>query len=148
MSRIKRLGAVRALLGVIAATAMTAGCSTTGAQGLVEVRVATRIQAGSPKLVVVGPARLLHVDVHGRELLNLYSVKRGPDGTVSCLDGVRTRVVSLRQRASNELNLLVAAGEAICVIDDALDDARNTDVSWHVRSAADAPVETIHASNL
>ena len=41
-----------------------------------------RWRRASPKMIVAGPARLLHVDVHGHQALNLYSVKRDADGVV------------------------------------------------------------------
>ena len=94
-------------------------------------------------MIVSGPARLLHVDVHGRQSLNVYSVKRGADGKVSCTDNVPSARLSLRQGASNELDLLVRADEAVCLSNDA-SNARNTDVSWHARRGIDAPAEVAH----
>jgi hypothetical protein len=140
----------RVAAAAVAVVSMVGGCTTTGATRPIEVRVATRVENGSPRLVVTGPARLLHVDVHGQRPLNLYGVRRGADGKVSCLDGARGQVRPLREHASNELNIVVAAGEALCVVDDAAGaaTARDTDVSWHARSGTDAPVETVHASNL
>jgi hypothetical protein len=131
----------------IAALLIVGGCSTAGALRPAEVRVATQLEAGSPKLVVLGPARLLHVDVHGRQPLELYRVRRGGEGTVSCLDSARTSIRLLRQRASTELNLVVEAGEAICLTAGGAGAWRDADVSWHARSGAAAPVETAHASN-
>jgi hypothetical protein len=133
---------------IVSAVLMASGCGVSGGmQGSAEVRIATRIEAGSPKLVVAGPARLLHVDVHGRQLLNLYSVKRGADGTVNCLEGARTQVRLLRQGASNELNIVVASDEAICLANDATVVARDTDVAWHARCGAEAAGTVLHASN-
>lgn len=149
MSAMNRIYGARAVALAIAVVSIAGGCTTGGASRPIEVRVATRVETGSPRLVVTGPARLLHVDVHGHRPLNLYSVRRGADGKVSCLDSARGQVRPLRQDASNEVNIVVAAGEAICVTDD--DDAgtptaRDTDVSWHARSGTDAPVETVHAN--
>jgi len=151
MFAMNRICVARAVFSAVAAISMVGGCSTVGASRPIEVRVATRVETGSPRLVVAGPARLLHVDVHGYRPLNLYSVRRGADGKLSCLDSARGPVRPLRQHASNEVNIVVAADEAICLTDDAAAGApttRDTDVSWHARSGTDAPVETVHASNL
>src|SRR5438552_3357437 len=139
MSAMNRIYGARAVALAIAVVSIASGCTTGGASRPIEVRVVTRVETGSPKLVVVGPARLLHVDVHGHRLLNLYSVRRGTDGKVSCLDGARGPVRTLHEQASNELNIVVAAGEAICVTDGAAGapTARETDVSWHARSGID-----------
>jgi hypothetical protein len=58
-------------------------------------------------------------------------------------------MLPLRHGASNELNLVVPEGEAVCLANEAGQAApRNTDVAWHARRGADAPAETAHASNL
>jgi hypothetical protein len=133
---------------------LASGCSLAGASGMqraAEVRVATTLEAGSAKLVVSGPARLLHVDVRGRQPLSIYSVKRGAGGAVNCADSVRSGVFPLRHGASNELNLEVLSDEAICLANQIGDaSAGNADVSWHARRGANAPIETtpaLHASN-
>ena len=77
--------------------------------------------------------------MHGRQLLNLYTVKRGPDGKVSCADQERSPLRPLRQGASNALNIVVPENEAICLENDANEAApRNTDVSWHARRTSRA----------
>jgi hypothetical protein len=74
--------------------------------------------------------------VHGRQLLNVYSVKRGADGKVDCTDKLPSARVSLRQRASNELNLVVRADEAVCLANDASDGRRAKPTSPGTRAAA------------
>jgi hypothetical protein len=148
MSSINRIFFTGAVISAAAAVFVASGCSVAGAgmQRAAEVRVATTLEVGSPKLIVSGPARLLHVDVHGRQSLNVYSVKRGADGKVSCTDKVPAARLSLRHGASNELNLVVRADEAICMANDASEvSPRNADVSWHARRGADAPAEVAHA---
>jgi hypothetical protein len=67
MNRVCIVGAV---VSAAAAIFMASGCSVAGGmQRAAEVRVATTLEAGSPKMIVSGPARLLHVDVHGRQSL-------------------------------------------------------------------------------
>jgi hypothetical protein len=148
MFTTNRIYVAGVVVSAIVALSM-AGCSTAGAARHTEVRVATRLETGSPRLVVAGPARLLHVEVRGRRALNLYSVRRGADGQVSCLDGARTLLRS-RLGANNALDLVVAAGEAICVGDGEAGAAnpRDTEVSWHARSGTEARVEIAEASTL
>jgi len=148
MFSINRIFFTGAVISAAAAVFVASGCSVAGGgmNRAAEVRVATTLEAGSPKMIVSGPARLLHVDVHGRQSLNVYSVKRGADGKVSCTDKVSSARLSLRHGASNELNLVVGADEAVCLANDAGDASpRNTDVSWHARRGADVPAEAGHA---
>jgi hypothetical protein len=153
MFSINKVCLAGALVSAIAAALMASGCNVAGASGLQrasEVRVATTLEAGSPRMVVAGPARLLHVDVHGRQALRIYSVKRDATGAVDCAAKVRADVVALHQGASNELNLRVTEDEAICMADDSNGpgrDARRTDVSWHARRGAEEPSEVMHARN-
>jgi hypothetical protein len=147
MFSINRVFFTGAVISAAAAVFVASGCSVAGGgmKRAAEVRVATTLEAGSPKMIVSGPARLLHVDVHGRQSLNVYSVKRGADGKVDCTDKAPSARVSLRQGASNELNLVVRADEAVCVANDASDASpRNADVSWHARRGADVPAEVAH----
>jgi hypothetical protein len=147
MFSINRIFFTGAVISAAAAVLVASGCSVAGAgmTRAAEVRVATTLEAGSPKVIVSGPARLLHVDVHGRQLLNVYSVKRGADGKVDCTDKLPSARVSLRQRASNELNLVVRADEAVCLANDASDGStRKADVSWHARRGADVPAQVVH----
>jgi hypothetical protein len=152
MFSINRICLAGAVASAIGAVLMASGCGVAGMQRAAEVRVATTLEAGSPKLIVSGPARLLHVDVHGRQALNIYSVKRAADGTANCADQARSDVFQLRQGASNELNIEVMGDEAICLGNDPGDGtAHDADVSWHARRGVGTPVETghaLHASNL
>jgi len=145
MFSINRICLAGAVVSMIAAVLMASGCGVSGGmQRAGEVRVATRLEAGSPKVMVNGPARLLHVDVHGRGSLNVYSVKRAADGSANCANAARSDVHPLRQGASNELNLAVHADEAVCLANTNDADAapRGADVSWHARRGSDEPVQT------
>src|SRR5262245_10770573 len=150
MFSINRIFFVGAIGFAIAAAVMASGCSTAGGmQRAAEVRVATTLDTASPKLVVSGPARLLHVDVRGHQSLSIYSVKRGAGGAVNCGDKPRAEARPLRQAASTVLNLEVQDDEAICLAS-TTGDAANVDVSWHARRGTGVPVETdhaLHASN-
>jgi hypothetical protein len=137
-----------AIASAAAAVLLASGCSVAGA-GLhraAEVRIATTLEGASPKLIVAGPARLLHVDVHGRQELSLYSVKRAADGSFNCASVAASGALPLRHGASNDLNLVVPADEAVCLANGS-GIARNTDVSWHARRGKDAPVEVAHTDH-
>jgi hypothetical protein len=151
MMSINRFFFAGAVACAAAGAFVASGCSVVGAGGMqraAEVRGATRLAAGSPQVIVSGPARLLHVNVRGRQALSIYSVKRDASGAVNCADKARSGAFLLRPGASNELNLEVLYDEAICLANAAGDAAPdNADVSWHARRGANAPIETAHASH-
>ncbi len=153
MISINRIFFAGAVISAVAAVFMASGCGVAGASGMqraAEVRVATTLEARSPKMIVSGPARLLHVDVRGHQALAVYSVKRGAGGEANCADTARSGAFALRQAATTELNLEVQDGEVICLAN-AAGDAPNVDVSWHARRGQGTPIETGHplqASNL
>jgi hypothetical protein len=146
MISLNRIFFAGAIVSAVAAALMASGCAV-GGTNRPEVRVITTLEAGAPQMMVSGPARLLHVDVHGRQSLNVYAVKRGADGTANCADKASSEVVSLRQGGSNDLNMVVRDGEAVCVANTSTN-ARSADVSWHARRGSEAPAEAMHASNL
>ena len=149
MACINRLFVAAAIACAAAGAFVASGCGVAGAAGMqraAEVRGATTLAVGSPQVIVCGPARLLHVNVRGRQALSIYSVKRDANGAVNCADKVRSGAFLLRQGASNELNLEVLYDEAICLANAAGEAAPDdADVSWHARRGANAPIETAHA---
>jgi len=149
MLSLNRICLAGAVVFAVAAAVMASGCSTAGGMSqAADVRVATKLDTGAPaQMIVSGPARLLHVDVHGRQALTVYTVERAADGTVSCDDPARSAVVALQQGAANELNLTVPSGQVACLSSSAAD-ARGGHVSWHARLGADAPAESLQASNM
>jgi len=146
MISINRIFFAGAIASAVAAALMASGCAAGGGLQSAELRVATQLEGASPRMIVAGPARLLHVDVHGRQSLNVYSVKRGADGSANCGAAVHSVALPLRQGASNELNLVVLEDEAVCLAN-VSGSARAADVSWHARRGKDAPAKTLHASN-
>jgi hypothetical protein len=152
MDSINRMFFAGAVISAAAAIFLASGCAGTGASAMqraAEVRVATTLEADSPKLMVSGPARLLHVDVEGHQTLNVYTVKRDAAGEASCAGKTRSAARALRQAASTELNLEVGDDEVVCLAN-AAGDAPRVDVSWHARRGAGAPIEighTLTASN-
>ena len=138
MFSINRIFFTGAVISAAAAVLVASGCGVAGAgmQRAAEVRVATTLEAGSPKVIVSGPARLLHVDVRRPPALNVYSVKRGADGKVR-LHGQGAFGARLAPPgASNELNLDVRADEAVCLANDAGDASRAKPTSPGTRAAA------------
>jgi hypothetical protein len=144
METINRTFIAGAVICAAGALLMAGGCTTTGVQRAVDVRAATTLQGGRPQLVVSGPARVLHVDVAGRQDVSIYSVKRSADGSVSCATAVRTGVRVLERAASNDLDLAVGEDEGVCLANAAGDSAPRADVSWHARRGASTPVEIAH----
>ena len=147
MISINRIFFAGAIASAVAAAFMASGCAAGGGlQQHAELRVATKLEGASPKMIVAGPARLLHVDVHGRQELSLYSVKRAADGSFSCARAASSAARPLRHGATNELNVVVREDEAICLANES-GIARDADVAWHARRGADAPTELLQASN-
>jgi len=150
MVSVDRICVLGAVISAVAAVLMASGCNVTGVSNLqrgAEVRVATTLEAGSPKMVVTGPARLLHVNVQGHKAVSVYSVKRDATGAVNCAATTRSDRQPLRQMASTELNLQVKDDEAVCMAHDATDAGR-ADVSWHARRGANnIPAEIAHADD-
>jgi len=148
MFSINRIFFAGAVVSAVAAALMASGCAVGGSlRQASDVRVATRLEGATPKMIVAGPARLLHVDVHGRQALSLYSVKRAAEGSFSCAAVASSDARPLRRGASNALNLVVPADEAVCLANGS-GISRDTEVAWHARRGQDAPVEVLHASNL
>jgi len=145
MLSINRILFTAAVASAIGAALMAGGCAAGGVTHA-EVRMATTVKAGSAQVMVNGPARLLHVDVRGRQSLNVYSVKRGTDGAVDCADKVRSEIASLRQGTSNQLNVEVRGDEAVCLANES-SGADHADVSWHARRASGEPTASLQASN-
>ena len=69
-----------------------------------------------PKVVVAGPARLLHVDVHGERGFTIYAVARQTGTDADCLAaGGRARLSVARASRRRPLDLDVPAGQVICL---------------------------------
>jgi hypothetical protein len=111
------------------------GCATgaTGAGGRArDVHASAVVSGGGEgRLLVAGPAVLLHVDVEGRHDVALYTVSAGDGTPADCSragDGQRTQV---RRGHSNRINLRVGTGEVVCV--GAPDAPGVAEVRWHAR---------------
>jgi hypothetical protein len=119
-----------ALLGVLFVGSGSAGAAQRAYAGDVRARAALR--AGSPQLVAVGPARLLHIDVLEGSSAKMYRMI-GHDGQAP--DCARTTGVEQRSplhHDSNALNLDLPPGQVVCVEVDTVTDRGHTSVAWHV----------------
>jgi hypothetical protein len=91
-----------------------------------------------PKVVVAGPARLLHVDVHGERAFTIYAVARQTGTDADCLAAAATPAISVaRASRRRPLDLDVPAGQVICLANAAdATGGRGAEVSWHARRGA------------
>ena len=133
-----------------------AGCGTAGVAlraNAADQRNEAAVADQTPRLVVAGPARLLHLDLAGAGNASVYrvAVSPGSDGGAACRVGRPIARVVLARNRTNRLNLDVLAGQAACVVADN-DNRRKqgVEVAWHVQGPAPftggglAP-ETLHA---
>jgi hypothetical protein len=127
--------AIKAIQFSILAVAVAAGAGcATGAGGHArgrDVHASTRLAGDAARVVVSGPAWLLHVDVEGRDDLALYSVARKDGTDADCAAGPTGARKRLQPGAPNLVNLTVPAGEAICIAP--APNARTVSVMWHAR---------------
>ena len=115
------------------ALATAAGCATVSAghAGGHDVHASAHIAGNSARVLVSGPARLLHVDVDGRDDLALYSVARKDGTDADCATTAAVEKKRLRAGETNLVNLDIAAGETICIAPVAT--TRIASVMWHAR---------------
>lgn len=136
-----------AAIAVAAVAVMGGGCGVTSAAGHShgrgnDVRSMARMNAATgPKVVVAGPARLLHVDVHGERAFTIYAVARQTGTDADCLAAAAAPAVSVaRANRRRPLDIDVPTGQVICLANAAdATDWRGAEVSWHARRGAPAP---------
>ena len=113
--RLGRLvGAVLALATIVA---FAGGCATSASEGAVrESRASAALPAGPPRMLVAGPAFLLHADLEGREGLGIYAVHRvrGTDQDCDAAEIAASQPELLRW-TENRINLRVRADQVICL---------------------------------
>jgi hypothetical protein len=130
-------------------------CAGCGATGLAErphtadVRLSIPMRADSPRLVVVGPARLLHVDVDGHGLVSLYGVRAETGLERDCVGAALPGPLTLVPDENNQLNLDVPAGQAICLAPVRREEGRLGQVHLHARRfpGTREPIGTLQAHN-
>ena len=120
-------------LFVSVSLAGAAGCATASG-GRAERRdqhTSVRISGDAARVLVAGPALLMHVDVEGRDDLALYAVARKTGTEADCATGQSGERRRVRPGVSNRVNITVAADQEICIA--AAPRNRSTSVMWHAR---------------
>jgi hypothetical protein len=97
-----------------------------------DLRGSARVSKPSPALIVMGPVRLLHVNIDKTAGARFIRVPKH-DGAVDCGSGAPLAW-------DGQSDLVVGSGESVCVA--VLHDAR---VSWHAQRLS-APIGFEHAS--
>jgi hypothetical protein len=122
-----------------------AGVGTATRSGT-EVRGISQVRAESPRLIAVGPVRLLHVDVHGGRAVNLYTAARhdGTDADCRVAEGAKTS--PLHQDRRTPVDVDIPDGQVVCLI--AADPASGfpragIEVAWHARREGGMPAGTL-----
>lgn len=114
----------------LAAGAVCATTPATLSRGK-DLHASARVGSVGARVLVIGPALLMHVDVDGRDDLALYTVARKDGTEADCagpLTGERKR---LRPGTANLVNLSVADREVVCVAVEP--NTRTASVNWHAR---------------
>jgi hypothetical protein len=145
VAMIRYTVAIRTLV-LLAAVVSSVGCATSHNHGGEaarpgDVRAAATVIGTAPRLVVAGPAVLMHIEVEGRDDLYLYTVARNQGTDADCA-AAAVEQTRLRKQVSNRVNLRVGADQSICV---AADTSRAS-VTWHARrvdSASSGGQETL-----
>ena len=99
------------------ALATGAGCATIagGHGGRRDVHASTHVAGVGARVLVTGPALLMHVDVEGRDDLVLYAVARKDGTEADCAAEQTSERKRIRPGVPNLVNLPVAAGQTICI---------------------------------
>jgi hypothetical protein len=132
---------------MIALALALGGCAATNlsARPTVADRQETIVTGESPRLLVTGPARLLHVDLSGESDVDvrLYRVFVGTSSRTeeACRSAQPISPVLLHGEQSHRLNLDVPPGQAVCVA--ATQPPRTTpspnvapmELAWHAERA-------------
>ena len=125
MNGIRGIGFL--LLGVVLAGG--AGCAT--ASGGRDVHASARIAGDHARVLVSGPAWLMHVDVEGREDMSLFAVTRKDGTDADCAAGPTGERKRLRPGMPNLVNMNIGAEETICIAPSP--NTRSASVMWHAR---------------
>ena len=126
--------AIRSIgLWFVFGTLTAAGCATASGGHFAghDIHASARIDGDRARVLVSGPACLLHIDVDGRDDLALYSVARKDGTDADCATGAAVEKKRLRAGAPNMVNLDVAASETICI--GPAPGTRVASVMWHAR---------------
>ena len=118
---------------LVAALGAGAGCAVVPAaqRGNRDLHATARLAGDAPRLLVGGPALLMHVDFDGGDDLALYAVGRkdGTEADCSTVPVGERRL--LRPGLPNLVNVVVPANQEICVAPIA--SRPSAAVRWHAR---------------
>ena len=150
-TKFERLMFAATVAAGIAAIFCGAGCSTTSLAvrpHVADVRMSIPMRGDAPRLLVVGPARLLHVDVQGHGVVSLYSVRAETGLESDCAGEALPKAMTLIPAESNQLNLDVPAGQAVCMVSVNREGKRQGEVHLHARrQMTGAPIASLQALN-
>jgi hypothetical protein len=137
-----KLGALAVLVMGLGACASVGGA---GRSGAVDVRGTAAVEAQSPRLIAVGPVRLLHVDVHGNRPVNVYSAVRNTGTDADCRVARPAGVAPLHENRRNPIDVDVPDGQVVCVapVAGAASTPRPVEVAWHARREGGMPAGTL-----
>jgi len=118
---------------LVATLAAGAGCAAvaTVPRGDRDRHATARIAGNAPRVLVSGPALLMHIDLDGGDDLALYAVARKDGTEADCTTDALGERRRLRPGVPNLVNLVVPANQEICVAPTANGGA--TSVRWHAR---------------
>lgn len=136
-----RAGQIIRLSVLSIALATAAGCATSSSAAHIagrDVHATARLAGDGARVLVSGPAWLLHVDVDGRDDLALYSVARKDGSDADCAAAATAEKRRLRPGVPNLVNLSVAADETICI--GAAPSTRTASIMWHAKRLDASPV--------
>jgi hypothetical protein len=132
------------------------GCASTsfGWRPQGDTRGMVTVDQGAPRLLLVGPARLMHVHWLGQQTLSVYTVAGARGTDADCAQPALGSRAILRTGAANHLDLNVEAGQAICLAKErepiaAMASQRPMRASWHARQPpANDPTSATMATQL
>ena len=118
---------------LVATLAAGAGCAAVlaGPRGSRDLHATARIAGDAPRVLVSGPALLMHVDFDGGDDLALYAVVRKDGTEADCAAGAVGERRQLRPGRPNLVNVIVPANQEICVAP--ISNRRPASVRWHAR---------------
>src|SRR5262245_46090295 len=110
-----------------------AGCAATAGRlsRSNDLHAATHVGGDGARVLVVGPAVLMHVNVEGRDDLALYMVARKDGTEADCAGALTSERKHLRPGAANLVNLAVPDAQVVCIAVEP--NTRTASVMWHAR---------------
>jgi hypothetical protein len=133
------------ILGYLVLAAVGAqglGCATASTgPTLRDAHASTALGPDASRLVVAGPAVLLHLDVEGRGEVSLYTAARITGKDVDCMGAGTSGRQRLVAGVSNHVNLRIAPGEVACITSETPGSPGSPtargglQIAWHAQAA-------------